>query len=102
MLQMRFLPMHATRRRYALRLSFFSGGRLAICIGLRNPPAGSLGRSRKEVLHMKLYFAPGACSLSPHIVLREAGMNFDLEQVNNQEKKTKSGIDYWTINAKGQ
>ena len=51
---------------------------------------------------MKLSFAPGACSLSPHIVLREAGMNFDLEQVNNQEKKTKSGIDYWTINAKGQ
>ena len=51
---------------------------------------------------MKLYFAPGACSLSPHIVMREAGAKFDLEQVNNQEKKTKSGIDYWTINAKGQ
>jgi glutathione S-transferase len=51
---------------------------------------------------MKLYFAPGACSLSPHIVLREAGFNFDLEQVNNQEKKTKSGVDYWGINAKGQ
>lgn len=51
---------------------------------------------------MKLYFAPGACSLSPHIVLREAGFRFDLEQVNNQEKKTKSGVDYWGINAKGQ
>jgi len=51
---------------------------------------------------MKLYFAPGACSLSPHIVLRETGSTFDLEQVNNQEKKTKSGIDYWTINPKGQ
>jgi glutathione S-transferase len=51
---------------------------------------------------MKLYFAPGACSLSPHIVLREAGHNFELEQVNNAEKKTKSGKDYWTINAKGQ
>jgi glutathione S-transferase len=51
---------------------------------------------------MKLYFAPGACSLSPHIILRETGINFDLEQVNNQEKKTKSGTDYWTINAKGQ
>lgn len=50
---------------------------------------------------MKLYFAPGACSLSPHIVLREAGLPFDLEQVNNQEKKTKSGQDYWTINGKG-
>ena len=51
---------------------------------------------------MKLYFAPGACSLSPHIVMREAGATYDLEQVNNQEKKTKSGTDYWTVNAKGQ
>jgi len=51
---------------------------------------------------MKLYFAPGACSLSPHIVLRESGTQFDTEQVNNQEKKTKSGTDYWTINPKGQ
>ncbi len=47
---------------------------------------------------MKLYFSPGACSLSPHIVLRETGANFELEQVNNQEKKTKTGKDYWTIN----
>jgi glutathione S-transferase len=51
---------------------------------------------------MKLYFAPGACSLSPHIVLRESGSAFDLEQVDNKEKKTKSGQDYWTINPKGQ
>ena len=51
---------------------------------------------------MKLYFSPGACSLSPHIVLRETGANFELEQVNNQEKKTKSGTDYWTVNPKGQ
>jgi glutathione S-transferase len=51
---------------------------------------------------MKLYFSPGACSLSPHIVLRETGANFELEQVNNQEKKTKTGKDYWTVNPKGQ
>jgi glutathione S-transferase len=51
---------------------------------------------------MKLYFAPGACSLSPHIVMREVGAKYDLEQVNNQEKKTKFGVDYWTVNAKGQ
>jgi len=51
---------------------------------------------------MKLYFAPGACSLSPHIVLREAGAKFDLEQVDLREKKTKKGEDYWTINPKGQ
>jgi hypothetical protein len=40
---------------------------------------------------MKLYFSPGACSLSPHIVLRETGTHFELEQVDNKEKKTKSG-----------
>ena len=51
---------------------------------------------------MKLYFAPGTCSLSPHIVLREAGYEFELEQVDNKAKKTKSGQDYLTINSKGQ
>jgi len=51
---------------------------------------------------MKLYFAPGACSLSPHIVLRETGTDFELEQVDNKEKKTKSGRDFWQINPKGQ
>ncbi len=50
---------------------------------------------------MKLYFSPGACSLSPHIALREAGLPFELEQVNTKEKKTKSGEDYWKINPKG-
>ncbi len=51
---------------------------------------------------MKLYYAPGACSLSPHIIAREAGVPVELEQVDNREKKTKSGKDYWSINAKGQ
>lgn len=50
---------------------------------------------------MKLYFAPGACSLSPHIALREAGLPFDLEQVDLKTKQTKSGADYRTINPKG-
>src|SRR5262245_38948629 len=56
---------------------------------------GRARRRRVKEVMMKLYFAPGACS-------REVGANFDLEQVNNQEKKTKSGADYWTINGKGQ
>jgi glutathione S-transferase len=43
---------------------------------------------------MKLYFAPGACSLSPHIVLREAGLTFDLESVDLKAKKLKNGADY--------
>lgn len=50
---------------------------------------------------MKLYFSPGACSLSPHIALREAGMEFDLEQVHLGTKKTKSGADFTLINPKG-
>jgi glutathione S-transferase len=51
---------------------------------------------------MKLYFAPGACSLSPHIVLREAGLPFDLESVDLKAKKLKNGADYYQINPKGQ
>ena len=50
---------------------------------------------------MKLYFAPGACSLAPHILLREVGADFELEQVDNKAKKTKSGADFWQINPKG-
>ena len=35
---------------------------------------------------MTLYYAPGACSLSPHIVARELGIPFELKKVNNQDK----------------
>ncbi len=51
---------------------------------------------------MKLYFSPGACSLSPHIVLREAGIDAELESVDLKNKKTKSGADYIAVNPKGQ
>ena len=51
---------------------------------------------------MKLYFSPGACSLSPHIVLREAGVPFDSESVDLKAKKTKSGGDFRQVNPKGQ
>ena len=50
---------------------------------------------------MKLFFSPGACSLSSHIALREAGVPFDLEQVDLAAKKTKSGADFKAINPKG-
>jgi len=50
---------------------------------------------------MKLYFSPGACSLSPHIVLREAGISAELEQVDLKTKKTKNGADFAAVNPKG-
>src|SRR5262245_60508559 len=51
---------------------------------------------------MKLYFAPGACSLSPHIVAHETGQHVDLVQVDLQKKLTKDGKDFLQINPKGQ
>jgi glutathione S-transferase len=51
---------------------------------------------------MKLYYSPGACSLSPHIVLREAGLQADLEQVDLKTKRTKSNADFTAVNPKGQ
>ena len=50
---------------------------------------------------MKLYYKAGACSLSPHIVLREAGLAFELERVDLASKKTGSGGDYFGVNPKG-
>ncbi|WP_338863870.1 glutathione transferase GstA [Myxococcus stipitatus] len=50
---------------------------------------------------MKLYYTPGACSLSPHIILRETGLKFDVERVDLRSKKTETGVDFNTVNPKG-
>ena len=50
---------------------------------------------------MKLYYSPGACSLSPHIVAREAGIKVDLQKVNTKDKSMEGGGDFWQVNAKG-
>jgi glutathione S-transferase len=52
-------------------------------------------------LPMKLFYSPGACSLSPHIVLRETGLPFELEKVDLRSKQTESGADFMAINPKG-
>ena len=51
---------------------------------------------------MKLYYAPGACSLSPHIALLEAGLPYDLVKVDLRAKKLENGDDYLKVNPKGQ
>lgn len=51
---------------------------------------------------MKLYYSPGACSLSPHIALAEAGLSVDYVKVNLRDKKTEAGDDYLAVNPKGQ
>jgi len=50
---------------------------------------------------MKLYYAPGACSLAAHIALQESGLRYQLERVDLREHKTSSGADYYAINPKG-
>jgi glutathione S-transferase len=51
---------------------------------------------------MKLYFSPAACSLAPHIVLREAGTPFIALKVDTAQHLTADGADYHHINPKGQ
>ena len=50
---------------------------------------------------MRLYYSPGACSLAPHIVAREAGVPIELVKVDLATKLTERGEDFRTINPKG-
>ena len=49
---------------------------------------------------MKLFYVPGVCSLSPHIVLREMGADFQLDKVDRKTKVSESGTDYNQLNPK--
>ena len=51
---------------------------------------------------MRLYYSPGACSLSPHIALHEAGLPHELVKVDLKAKKLENGDDYLKVNPKGQ
>jgi glutathione S-transferase len=64
--------------------------------GRRHTFANGKGR-----ISVKLYYAPGACSLADHIALHEAGLAFDHERVDLKTKVTANGADYRAINAKG-
>lgn len=48
-----------------------------------------------------LYYTPGACSISPHIALRESGLEFQLDKVDLRQKKTHDGGDFFAINPSG-
>jgi glutathione S-transferase len=50
---------------------------------------------------MKLYYYPGACSLAPHIVAREAGIPLSLEKVDLANRTTETGANFATVNPKG-
>ena len=51
---------------------------------------------------MKLFYSPNACSLAPHIVLRELGLPFELIKVDLQQHLTELGEDFYRLNKKGQ
>ena len=51
---------------------------------------------------MKLFYSPNACSLAPHIVLRELGLPFDLIKVDLEQHLTELGEDFYRLNKKGQ
>src|SRR3954470_13644735 len=79
----------------------FKHGCAILWTGARHTCALRLFLSRLKETTMQLYYSPGACSLSTHIILREAGYPFELEKVDLGRKKSTRGEDYATINPKG-
>jgi len=50
---------------------------------------------------MKLYYVPGVCSLASHIALRETGLDFELDKMDRETRRTASGENYLEVNPKG-
>jgi len=71
---------------------------MQVHVGNPSPVAKNKGRNTP----MKLYYTPGACSLSPHIALLEAGLPYDLVKVDLRAKKLENGDDFLLVNPKGQ
>jgi glutathione S-transferase len=70
----------------------------------RGGPKGTVARrdgGSNQETSMKLYYAPGACSLSPHIALREAGMKFDLVKTDIRAKTVDGGGDFRKVSPNG-
>ena len=65
------------------------------------PRCSTLLNDSKEPLHIKLYYSPGACSLSPHIALREAGLAFEPVLASTKSHQLADGTDYYGINPLG-
>jgi glutathione S-transferase len=63
--------------------------------------ANAVPTRTEEVPAMKLYYAPAACSLAPHIVAREAGLKLDLDKLDFATRKTESGENFADVNPKG-
>ena len=61
----------------------------------------AFARTVREATSVKLFYSPGACSLSPHIVLREVGLPYKLERVDLKTHTTAGGADFYGINGKG-
>src|SRR6478672_11134524 len=74
---------------------------LCSCICMNNPELATPTLTNPRSIPMKLFYMPGACSLAPHIALREAGLPFDLVKVDGATKKTATGDDYLAVNVRG-
>jgi glutathione S-transferase len=57
--------------------------------------------ANQESPSMKLYYAPGACSLASHILALEAGLPLELAKVDLKARKVEDGADYLAVNSKG-